>query len=376
MADLPKRLTISLVVLVLASALVSYFLKPAQSTFTITDAKDELSLLDIPNLPDASFAKKLMTSNLAIVLMRSDFSCKNAVALGALRDWSKEQFSKDPEFLHPVSVSKDQTAHNNVFSAFMHNLVGVEYYWLERELARLIHLQVGEFQKSDAYQLFRIDFYELFGVDAEAASLLSRYQDDRARLGVSVATTATVLLVMIIVGILLRQSRRFKFVSRQRYWLSCGWLISSCLYMSSACTSNQVSDLVSCLFCALIGLYFAAPFKVSHSEEGGIHISRIELCSSDLAVIVWASLSMLLIQVLTWIRAGTFVDPDPITLLVSSITGDFIHDPAELKGLLVDMIGISWLVLAGRTLLVYRRGSARVADIEAELKTLDHASIT
>ncbi|MBX9639660.1 MAG: hypothetical protein K2X97_08025 [Mycobacteriaceae bacterium] len=362
--------------LILASALVSYFLKPAQSTFTIADSKDELSLLEIPNSSDASFAKRVMTSNLAIVLMRSDFSCQNSVALGALRDWSKQQFSKDPEFLHPVSVSNDQTIHNNVFSAFMHNLIGVQYFWLERELAELIHLRVSEFQKSDSYQLFRIDFYELFGVDADAALLLSRYQDDRARLGVSVATTAASLLFLLFAGVLLRQSKRFKYVRKQRFCLAYGWLVTASLYLSSACTSNQVSDLVSCLFCGLIGFYLAVPFKVSHSNEGGIHLSRIELSSSDLAVIAWGSLTMVLIQVLTWIRAGSFINPDPITLLVSSITGDFLHDPAELKGLLVDLIGIFWLVLAGRTLYVYRRGSARAADLEAELKTLDHASIT
>jgi hypothetical protein len=61
----------------------------------------------------------------------------------------------------------------------------------------------------------------------------------------------------------------------------------------------------------------------------------------------WVTYSIFLIQVVTWIHTGSLDDPDPITLLISSITGNFLHDPVYAKRAIMLCLGLGWLLITG-----------------------------
>ena len=72
-----------------------------------------------------------------MVLVHSDFSDENAVALDSLRTWAKEKFSRDKHYLHPMSVHVDERQ-NTVFSAFFVNLFGPERGLLDRAIKQFL----------------------------------------------------------------------------------------------------------------------------------------------------------------------------------------------------------------------------------------------
>lgn len=364
-----------LLIAFLAAALVAYFLKPAHQSFVISDPQDEFSVLDFQPSRDPNFAERIITSNLAVVLLRSDISTANAVALGAVRDWAKEKLSDDPEFLRPVSIHSPEQ-HNDVFSAFLHNLFGLERFWVEEQVAGGLRDRVQKYQQSDSYQLFRIDFYELFGVDSESALLLSRYQEDRARVSIGILTTALSILAVLVIGFVVRMLERFSAVSNERFWLSYCWLTAGAFYLHSSWSSNSIAALVASVICAFVGVAIASPERLSSVLGGPLRSSGFELTTKHLAVLTFVSLTLVSIQLLTWIRSGSLIQPDPVTLLVSAVTGDFLHDPHELKRSISQLLGLGILALLARTLVIYRLGPKKTPEFEKELRTLENISIS
>jgi hypothetical protein len=47
---------------------------------------------------------------------------------------------------------------------------------------------------------------------------------------------------------------------------------------------------------------------------------------------------------LNWLKQGSVVSPDPLTLIIASFAGDFIHEPTQTKRTLATMLSIVWAI--------------------------------
>lgn len=371
--SMPKRkLTIALLIVVLSAAFLSYFSKYVPDLTPTVDPAYEMGAPELQTRPNPDFAQKMLASNIAMVLVHSDYSGKNAVALEALRNWAKERFSEDAQYLHPVSI-KIEEHHNNVFSAFVANFLGPERSLLEWGIKEFLRWRIDEFHNTDAYQSFRVDYYGLFGVDPEAATLLVRYQEERAK---HAAEVITGFLFVLLAGascigyyLLSRQ-----WMSKGRLALSYAWLAGAALYLVCGWYVNEVSFVVSAVVSVAIGLYLRYPMAISFDEAGYLEIRIIELSTNVLAGVSWVSLTLVGIQVLTWVKSGSLMQPDPVTLLVSSVTGNFLHDPSSIKRTISHIVGMVWLAASLSTLYVLKRGLAGTPELEKQLADLDHVS--
>lgn len=369
-----RKLTIGILVLVLASALLSYFEKYTPDLAPIVDPYYETNSPELQNSRDPQFVNKVMTSNIGMVLVHSDYSSKNATALESLRTWAKERFSQDAQFLHPVSVRYSEH-HDTVISAFFYNLFGPERSFLERSIKGLMRERIEDFHSTEAYESFRVDYYDLFGVDPEAATLLARYQEERAHAAIDVvyAFGCAFLAVLGGIAVFIRTSRTH-WMSRGRLTLAYAWFASSIFYLAQAWQANQVAFLVTGILAFLVAAYLRRPIIVAFDETGFLDVRLSDLSQRTVTLAIWASVTLLCIQLLTWARSGNLIEPDPITLFVSSLTGNFLHDPANAKRLLDRSIGISWLVISLWSIYFFKRGDARTPEFDAQLEKLDHAA--
>jgi hypothetical protein len=85
-----------------------------------------------------------------------------------------------------------------------------------------------------------------------------------------------------------------------------------------------------------------------------------------IALAYWATFSLIAIQVMTWIKTGTLLSPDPLSLLISSFTGNFLYDPTSAKRTISHATGIAWILIS---LWVFREITvdAPAAEVELEL---------
>ena len=87
---------------------------------------------------------------------------------------------------------------------------------------------------------------------------------------------------------------------------------------------NDISVLVSSIVCVLAGLYLRRPIAISFSEDQRLNLRLLVPTKQVLVVCTWATFSLVAVQMLTWMHTGSMSAPDPITLMISSLTGDFV----------------------------------------------------
>ncbi|MDZ4835244.1 MAG: hypothetical protein SGJ27_15820 [Candidatus Melainabacteria bacterium] len=367
-----RKLTVGALLIVLVAAFLSYFSKYVPDLTPTVDPRYETNAPELQTQPNPQFADKLIASNIAMVLIHSDFSDENAVALDSLRTWAKSRFSEDIKYLHPVSVQNDERQ-NTVFSAFLVNLFGPERGLMERGIKHFLGWRIDEFHNTEAYESFRVDYYELFGVDPEAATLLTRYQEERAKLATETITGFLfVMLATVSCAVYFFTSRQW--ISKARLTLSYAWFSGAALYLACGWYSNEVSFVVSAVVSALIGLYLRYPIRVSFDEAGYLDVRNIDLSTKLVAGLSWVSFTLVGIQMLTWVKTGSLINPDPITLLISSVTGNFLHEPTVIKRHILHAIGLAWLASTLSTMYVLKRGVAATPDLEAQLANLDQVN--
>jgi hypothetical protein len=367
-----RKLTIGALVIVLCAAFLSYFSKYSPDLTPTVDPAYETNAPELQTQPNPQFADKLIASNIAMVLVHSDFSDKNAVALESLRTWAKERFSQDRKYLHPVSVRADERQ-NTVFSAFFINLLGPERGLMERGIKQFLGWRIDEFHDTEAYESFRVDYYGLFGVDPEAATLLARYQEERAKLATE-TITGFLFVLLSAVSCAVYYFRSRQWISKARLTLSYAWFAGSALYLGCGWYANEVSFVVSAVVSAVIGLYLRYPIRLSFDEAGYLDIRNIDLSPKLVVALSFVSLTLVGIQLVTWVKAGSLIDPDPVTLLISSVTGNFLHEPSDIKRHILHAIGLVWLASTASTLYVLKRGVAATPELEAQLANLDQVN--
>ncbi len=91
-----------------------------------------------------------------------------------------------------------------------------------------------------------------------------------------------------------------------------------------------------------------------------------------MAACAFLFLSLLVVQLLNWLKQGSLTAPDPLTLIISGLTGDFIHEPSQSKKTLALVISSLWaLALAFTLKTVTRRAGVSSAEVAKRLSESD-----
>jgi hypothetical protein len=331
------------IALTVASFLTAYFIKPhAQTQDIVTLDYDSKA----PIVQTAPLANRVAKSyNLALILTRSAFTPSNATALEAMRNWASKKFAGDPNFLHPASLEDEPESNQSIIDSYTHSMVASMRFAFEDLIANFLSWRIQDFQNSDSYNAFLVDYFGVFGNDVQAQELLAKYESARARDAIDPFLIAIVWTFLLACALFyLVQRRGTSLPQRTQTVLAAVWLTLALFYTISAWAQNQVSILVSAIVCGAIGLYLKRPLKATYDETRGLTFQLVNLSSPVITLVAWISISLMLIRVISWIKTGSLVHPDPITLILCGLRGDFLHDPVHVKRNIDRIIGLLWLV--------------------------------
>lgn len=360
-----------LVAVILASALLSYFVRPKAPVLEIVSPRQELPDFTERYPGDTTLAERVSKSyGIALVLMQSPYTERNVMALDALRSWAQENFRARPDFLHPVVLKVKGEPHHTVVDAVCFNLFAQLRYWAEELTGQFLSARISEFHDSTAYNSFRTAYFDLFGFDGDAATLLARYQSDRAKLAIPVILWTVLWTILIALGLIRLSLSKSRYDTLQSL-LSAFWLVMAGIYMFLAWNENQLPFLVTSLLSLAAGLFLKYPYVISLEPQSGlVQAKKLNIGSHWIALILWASFSLIAVQIFTWIRMGTPADPDPVTMLLSSLSGNFLYDPVTGKKNVLRIFGAIWIA-AGLWTATQLKGDARAARrLEEELASL------
>jgi hypothetical protein len=355
------------VALTAASFLMAYFVKPHPFNADIV-------------LPETSFSKGVVSSprtlaervaqsyNLAFVIVKSEFSETNANALESLRNWASKNFQHDANFLHPASLELRSESNQSIIDSFSYSILATTHYFLAQQVAEFLQWRIDDFRRTDSYKSFTTDFYNVFGQDADAAALLARYQSYRAKEAIDPLLCAGFWLVLGCFGLVIfSRSKADGHATKEQLLLAYIWIALSLFYIVSGWIQNQVPILISAIICGAIGLYIRRPVRVNYGENHGLSFELIRLSWPAIALLYWITISMFLIRIVSWIKTGSLVDPDPVTLMICSFTGDFLHDPADIKRNIDRVIGVIWTLLSLWTVIQLAEEPEEFFDQEEDL---------
>ena len=375
--NLLRKLGFLLVFVVLAGSILSFFANPTVvSPVKILDQKEELESPEFKNREDPGFSERVVNSTWAMVLVHSEFSDKNASGLEALRNWAKQNLTLDNQFLNPIELPR-QRENKTIIGSLFGSFFGLPIKFTESLARELLSQRIAAFHQTDAYQTFRGDFYELFGVNKEAVKLLYRYQEDRAKDSIKVLLSClfwTITSALILFNHFKEKSaRKFGVFQRSLAYL---WTAFACFYLFMACNSNSSEALAAAVICLVTGLYIAFPLSAIRDEKNELTLVKYELSARACAILLWITISLSGIQIINWIKGGILTDPDPITLLIGAITGNFLHDPTTMKRTVAEVIGVAWLSLTIWTAYYYKINTGRSREVESELKSLGKQKVS
>lgn len=374
------RLSSAMVALVASICACSYIFKPRESMRQLVAPEAMIPHTKIEFPRDTSFADAVMkSSSWAVVLLHSEYSSGNANALESIRSWAAEQFHRDPRFLHPVVLPKSGS--NTTFlNAGAHSLLAGPYFWLADLTAGWIGGQIEKSSSSPAFEAFRADYINLFGKGSESATLLARYQADRARAAVNPVLSAGYLMLVLLlsplgVRALCKPAGRWRIGSQGALAASVFSYFAlsvAVAYIAQALILEATAawSLTAALVSLVAALYVLFPLHVFiDSQEVLLLRSNIE--SREVKVFGWLFVSILLVQTLTWLKQGQITDPDPITLIISAVTGDFIHEHLVVKRALASVIAVCWsLSFAYILSLLSKRGTDSSKEVAKKLAAL------
>ncbi len=368
-----KTLTKIVIGLVCLSCALTFFSRPHPPVRELVKASQEMPagsrLVATGAAPISSRVANSFA--LALVLVKSEFSEKNAKGIEFLRVWAQENFQKDPSFLHPVTLDVPPEVHHSIIDSFLFNLFAAPVYFLQGQVMDIIANRIDHFHHSRAYLSFIGDYYEVFGMDQESASLLARYQSERGKTAVNVILCAVFWLLVTIGGIIAVLTAKLGArKSRGQWLLAYGWLLVAVLYFVVAWTENQVAVMASSVICGAIGMFLLKPLKLQISEEGVLSLKTVTLSPQFIGIFAWISVSLVAVRLLTWITVGTAFAPDPLTLLACSWSGDFLHEPIHAKKDIKNLVGILWLLYGLWTAYYISYDPKSSAEVERTLDSL------
>lgn len=347
---------------------LAYFVKPKEAVTQIVSPAKMMPQQAIGFPADASFAEHVMnSSSVAIVSHRNEYSNGNANSLEALRSWAAQEFHNDPRFLHPVILPKAR-ASSTFVNATAFSLIGWPYFALSETITSALGERIEKYCSSEAFSVFKNDYVGVFGENAESATLLARYQADRARSAVHpVLALLYSLVILLFAPLAVRplktaaQRWRLPFAPEERAAGSAAVfayfsLAVSLYYVLQAVLveSTTASAVVAAIIAGGTGAYVLFPLQV-FVDSKEVLVLRSTISRRAVYIFGWMLFSVLSIQMLTWIKQGVLTEPDPISLLISSFTGDFIHDPLSAKRLVASAIAIAWFASFGFILTIMKK---------------------
>lgn len=331
---------------------------------------------------DLSFAQQVVdSSTFAVVLQKSEFSQANANALEALRSWAGRNFRRDPRFLHPVSLPQPMPNATVLDSAF-YGLFHAPYAWLSVQATGFLEERIAQFCDSETFSIFRRDYVELFGNDTEAATLLARYQTERARAAINpllallycaltlVAAPYGVRFLRELAG--LWREAVSEYGAKEAAWVSYFSLSFALFYCLQAlvCLDVQAVSLATAAFFGLLAVYLLFPVKLLASREDLLFL-RTSLDGRTVLLIGWMLFSMLCGQCVLWLKQDLLTNLDPLTLLICAFKGNFLTDPQALKKALAMSISVAWAASFAFSLkLLNHRGAASTKEVAKRLASL------
>ena len=352
---------------------LSYFYRPQPPERELVTASQEMPHgTNFVETGAAPMSKRVANSfTLALVLVKSEFSEKNATGIECMRVWAQENFQRDPSFLRPVTLKIPVVVHHSIIDSFFYNLLAGPIYFLQDHVMDFLSARIADFHNSKAYLSFVGDYYDSFGMDVESATLLARYQSERAKLAVNVVLGAVFWLLVAVGGVVsILTARAGRRSSRGQWLLAYGWLLVALLYLVVGWIQNSVPVMTSAIMCGAIGLYLCKPFKLQISEESALNVKFISLSPQYISIFAWISVSLIAIRLITWAKTGTLFDPDPITLLASSVSGDFLHEPVHAKKNIKAAVGLIWLLFGLWTTYYVSYDPKSSAEVERTLDSL------
>jgi len=377
----PNRLLLfGFVGVTVVSFLTAYFVKPHAPNAEIVSPP--LAALGGTSSPGQLAERVAKSYNLAFVLVSSEFSQQNAVALESIRNWANQSFRKDPNFLRPASLESLPETNHSIIDSFSYSILASIRYFFEERAAEFLRWRIAAYQTSQSYNSFVTDYYDLFGNDTDSVTLLSRYQSQRARDAVDPLLCAVFWLLCTVTSVWYfansksRDNASSSSHSIGRMQRACAWLwiALSLFYVVSGWVHNQVSILTSAIVCGAIGFYIRFPIKVAYTEGSGLRFELLRLSKPIISLIAWISISFVFIRIITWIKTGTLLHPDPISLIVAGCLGDFVHDPSGIKRTLDQIIGVTWAALTIYVLMPYFSSDENVdVDYEEDLSSLQRS---
>lgn len=373
MAVRTRYISFILIALTVLSFVMAYFVKP--HSFDTTIVAPESSVARSLVASSHSLADRVAKSyTLAFVIVRSEFSDDNANALESLRNWASKNFQKDPNFLHPASLEQRNQTNQSIIDSFSYSILATSHHFFEQWVATFLKWRINAFHTKESYDSFRDDFYYVFGQDAETATLLARYQSHRAQQAIDPILGAVFWSILGCFALaMVFRGKSDDHAGRGQRVLAFTWLALSVFYIVSAWIQNQVPILISAIICGGIGLYLHKPVKLTYGANHGLNLEWIRLNKPTVTLLSWVTVSMLLIRIVSWIKTGSLLEPDPVTLVVCAFTGDFLHDPAEIKRNIDRVIGFTWTLFTIWTLFQLSEGTDEDFDWEEDLSAIQRS---
>ncbi len=366
MSKRTKKLVYLLVGIMMASSLLAYFGRPKPPKLELVSPRQEYPDYSDVYPSSGGLADRLTKSyGLAVVLVQSPYTERNVEALDAVRSWARLRFLEQPDFLRPIGPEPTIKHRHTVVGAIFYNLFAGPYYWLEECGGDFLKARIDQFHYTKQYSSFRVAYFDLFGLDNDTAALLAKYQTEKGREAIPIILWSALWAVATFgaIAALLVSKSRFDTLRRV---LGYGWSLAGLSYLFLAVAENQVSALVSAIVCSMVGLFLRFPFVVTFREGTGAPDIRPAYFGSNwVAVSLLVTFSVVAIQVLTWIRTGAPDAADPVTLLMSSLSGNFLQDPARHKRVVAQVVGVLWLMFAVWT-ATQLKGDVKTAREAAE----------
>jgi hypothetical protein len=360
---------------IIAGSVLSFYVRPKPPSDEFVTPQQELPGFQARYPGDTSLANRVANSyQLAFILVQSPYICKNVTALAALREWARDQFQSHPDFLHPVSLRPADRNHDTVFGALGYNLFAAGRYWLEEAVGQLLKVQIAHFHETSAFQSFNTAYFDFCGKDSDAATLLARYESERAKSAVDVILWTLVWFAGLVAAAftLIKESNKDFFGQLQRVTAG-AWGLLAISYFSQAWLTGSATPLISAIVSAGLAAYLTRPMLlVSHRDERQ-RLMRVHLAPCWIAIAAWFTYTCLAVQLLTWMRTGLLMSPDPVSLLLCSITGNFVHEPVHGKRIISTAIAGIWLALTAWALCQRKKDQPFYQEPDSHFETLNAA---
>lgn len=359
---------------IVGAFLIAYFARPRQPHYEFVTPQQELPSYHARYPGDMTLANRVLKSyDLAFILVQSPYLSTNVTALESVREWARDQFQAHPDFLHPVSLADAPNNHDTVFGALAGNIFALPHNWIDGVIAGCMRKQIAHFHSSGAFHSFNKAFLDVFGSDADSAALLARYESDRARHAIDVVAWALVWLAGTIAGgAMLIVNRKTDFFRSLRFVTAGAWSLLALAYFAQSWNSGHAAALISAALACAFAIYLLRPILfLSHSEVKQ-QLVHIRLAPCWIAVAAWFTFTCLAVQILTWIRSGIPASPDPVSLLIAGISGNFIHDAVQEKHAISTVVACLWSLITVWAVL-QRSKDQPYSEPDDSFATLDRA---